>query len=108
MVNKFPNKEKELFPSEQQLLNYLKYKRLKAGQKASLNFCELEKWCLDHLKIPENPDEMFVKRSFAVVPRSHKVKYYMYACIEINLLFLIGVILPLLYNKEIVRKYEKK
>ena len=37
LMSMFPNKEKDLFPSEQQLLNYLKYKRLKAGQKASFN-----------------------------------------------------------------------
>ena len=31
LVNMFPNKSKELFPTEQQLVNSLKYKRIKAG-----------------------------------------------------------------------------
>jgi hypothetical protein len=31
LVNMFPNKSKELFPTDQQSANYLKYKRIKAG-----------------------------------------------------------------------------
>ena len=68
--------DKDLFPTEQQLINYLKYKRLKSGLKTSLNLGELEKWCLEHTNVPEDKDEMFVKRSFTVVPKTHKVYTY--------------------------------
>jgi hypothetical protein len=37
LINMYPNIEKELFPSEQQLVNYLKYKRKQAGMKTRLN-----------------------------------------------------------------------
>ena len=78
MVNKFQNEEKESLPSEQQLVNYLKYKRIKAGVKPSLNLGELEQWCLNHISIPDDPDAMFVKRSFTVVPKTHKVLFYLF------------------------------
>ena len=34
---------------------------------------ELEKWCIEHEAIPDDDDEMFVKRSFRVEQKSHKV-----------------------------------
>jgi hypothetical protein len=46
----------------------------------------MEKWCLQHDKIPDNPDEMFVKRSFSVIPKSHKVVSIIirYTCTKVN------------------------
>jgi hypothetical protein len=86
LVNMFLNKSKELFPTDQQLANYLKYKRIKAGLKTNLNLGQMEKWCLQHDKIPDNPDEMFVKRSFTVIPKSHKVVSIIlgYTCTNVN------------------------
>ena len=78
LLNKFPNDKKEDFPTDQQLRNYLAYKRTKQGYKAKLNLAELEKWCLEHEKIPDDMDEMFVKRSFRVDNQTHKVIFFIF------------------------------
>jgi hypothetical protein len=38
---------KDIFPNEQLLVNYLKYKRIKAGLKTNLKLGQMEKWCLE-------------------------------------------------------------
>ena len=73
LINMFPNLNKDSFPTEQQLINYIKYKKRKNGIKSRLNLGELEKWCLEHDQIPDNDDTMFVKRSFNVEKETHKV-----------------------------------
>ncbi len=85
----YTNIERELFPSEQQLVNYLKYKRKQASMKTRLNLGDLEKWCLAHSNIPDDLDEMFVKRSFTVVPKTHKVLHSVYVIKYIIYLFFI-------------------
>ena len=69
----YPDSPKEMFPDEQQLINYFRYKKNKAGLKSRLNLGELEKWCLENSTIPDDPDQMFVKRSITVVQKTHKV-----------------------------------
>ena len=69
----FPNVNKDNFPTDNQLKNYLNYKKQKEGLKAHLNLGELEKWCIQHEAIPDDDDEMFVKRSFRVERKSYKV-----------------------------------
>jgi len=73
LVNMYPDTPKEMFPDEQQLINYLRYKKKKAGLKSRLNLGELEKWCLENSTIPDDPDQLFVKRSIVVVQKTHKV-----------------------------------
>jgi hypothetical protein len=68
----YSNLDKKIFPTDQ-LKNYLSYKKKKLGMKSHLNLGEFEQWCLKHEKIPEDPDEMFVKFSFTVEPKTHKV-----------------------------------
>jgi hypothetical protein len=74
----FPKSNKDDFPTEIQLKNYIAYKRTKQGYKAKLNLGELEKWCLEHEKVPEDMDEMFVKRSFKLEEKSHKVVFFIF------------------------------
>jgi hypothetical protein len=72
LIRMYPNLSKESFPTEQQLINYIKYKKRKSG-KSRLNLGEFEKWCSENDKIPDDPDEMFVKRSFTLEKTTHKV-----------------------------------
>ena len=46
--------------------------------KSRLNLGELERWCLEHEQIPADPDELFVKKSFNVQPKTHKVLFYVF------------------------------
>jgi hypothetical protein len=78
LLSMYPKHNKEDFPTDQQLKNYLSYKRTKKGYKAKLNLSELEQWCLDHDKIPESMDEMFVKRSFRLDKKTHKVIFFVF------------------------------
>jgi hypothetical protein len=68
----YPDLDKESFPTDQMLINYIKYKKLKKG-KSRPNLDEFETWCSEHDKIADDPDVMFVKRSFTVEKTTHKV-----------------------------------
>ena len=46
LTTMFPNVSKDNFPTDNQLKNYLNYKKQKEGLKAYLNLGELEKWCI--------------------------------------------------------------
>jgi hypothetical protein len=74
LIRMFPDLAKESFPTEQKLINYIKYRKRKKG-KSRLNLGEFEEWCSKHDKIPDDPDEMFVKRSFTVDKITHKVSF---------------------------------
>jgi hypothetical protein len=78
LINMFPKNNKDDFPTEIQLKNYISYKRTKQGYKAKLNLGELELWCSEHEKVPEDVDEMFVKRSFKLEENSHKVVFFIF------------------------------
>jgi hypothetical protein len=78
LLSMYPKDNKEDLPTDQQLKNYLAYKRTKKGYKAKLNFSELEQWCLANDKIPESMDEMFVKRSFRLDKKTHKVIFFVF------------------------------
>ena len=49
--------------------------------KSRLNLGESEQWCLKHEKIPEDLDEMYVKRSFTFEKKTHKVHKILYSLI---------------------------
>jgi hypothetical protein len=78
LLKMFPKDAKEDFPTDQQLKNYLAYKRTKKGYKAKLNLAEFEQWCLEHENIPESEDEMFVKRSFRIDKKTRKVSFFVF------------------------------
>jgi hypothetical protein len=78
LLSMYPKHNKEDFPTDQQLKNYLSYKRTKKGYKAKLNLSELKQWCLANDKIPESMDEMLVKRSFRFDKKTHKVIFFVF------------------------------
>ncbi len=59
LTETYSNLDKNLFLTDQQLKNYLSYKKKKLGMKSRLNLGEFEQWSLKHEKIPEDPEEMF-------------------------------------------------
>ena len=75
LTNMFADTDKNMFPTDIQIRNYILYKKKKKGYKSRLNLAEFEKWCSEHEQIPESDDEMFVKRSFTIDKTTHKVKY---------------------------------
>jgi hypothetical protein len=73
LINMFPKNNKDDFPTVIQLKNYIANKCTKQGYKAMLNLGELEKWCLEHEKVPEDVDCYF-----KLEENSHKVVFFIF------------------------------
>ena len=59
-LNNKSNVEKLTIPLIRDLNNYLASLRKSVGGNTNLNLGELAQWCLDHVTIPEDPNQAFV------------------------------------------------